>query len=63
MFRDEWKIQLHLTCADELRSMAGKIVGENCKAELIRIAQDHEQSARSLEGTMNSDLERRTGAA
>lgn len=63
MSRDEWKIQLHLTCADELRSMAGKILGENGKAVLIKIAEDHEQVARSLEGTRIGDSQRLTGTA
>jgi len=60
MSRDDWKIQLHRTCAGELRSMAGKMLGENCRAELLRIAQDHEQVARSLEGNMISGSQRPT---
>lgn len=63
MSRDEWKIQLHLTCAGELRSMAGKMLGANGKAELIKIAEGHEQSARSLEGTPIHDMPRLTGTA
>jgi hypothetical protein len=63
MSRDEWKIKLHLTCAGELRSMAGKMLCANGKAELIKIAEGHEQLARSLEGTMIGNLEHRTGTA
>lgn len=63
MSRDEWKIKLHLTCAGELRSMAGKMLGANGKAELIKIAEDHEQSAKSLEGTTIGNLQHRAGAA
>ena len=48
MFRDEWKIQLHLTCAGELRSMAGKMHDANGKAVLVKSAEDHEQLAKSL---------------
>jgi len=40
--------------------MAGKMLGENCRAELLRIAQDHEQVARSLEGNMISGSQRPT---
>lgn len=58
MSRDEWKIKLHLTCAGELRSMAGKMLGANGRAELIKIAEDHEQSAKSLEGTTIGNLQR-----
>lgn len=58
-----WKIQLHLTSAVELRSMARKMVGENGKAELMRMAEDHEQMARSLEGTVISDPKRPTKTA
>lgn len=63
MSRDEWKIKLHLTCAGELRSMAGKMVCANGKAELIKIAEGHEQSARSLEGTTMGNFQPRTGTA
>lgn len=63
MSRDEWRIRLHLTCAGELRSMAGKMLGANGKAELIKIAEGHEQSARSLEGTVIGDSQRLAGTA
>ena len=63
MSRDEWKIQLHLTCADELRSMAGKSLGAHSKAELIKIAEGHEQLAKSLEGTAIGAPQLRTGTA
>lgn len=63
MSHDEWKIQLHLTCAGELRSMAGKMLCANSKAELIKIAEGHEQLAKSLEGTTIGDSQHRAGAA
>ena len=63
MSRDEWKIRLHLTCAGELRSMAGKMLGANGRAELIKIAEGHEQLARSLEGTTIGGPQRLSGAA
>lgn len=63
MSRDEWKIQLHLTCAGELRSMAGKMGCANGKAELIKIAEGHEQLAKSLEGTTIGGSERLAGSA
>jgi len=63
MSREQWKIQLHLACAGELRSMAGKVVGANGKAELIRIAENHEELAKSLQGTAPGDVEHRAGAA
>ncbi|HEX5280455.1 MAG TPA: hypothetical protein VFW28_10265 [Micropepsaceae bacterium] len=62
MSRDEWKIRLHLTCAGELRSMAGKMLG-NGRAELIKIAEGHEQVAKSLEGTRIGEPQLRTGTA
>ena len=62
MSRDEWKIQLHLTCAGELRSMAGKMLG-NSKDELIKIAEGHEQLAKSLEGTTMGGSQRLAGTA
>lgn len=63
MSRDYWKIQLHLISAVELRAMAEKMRGESGKAELIRVAEDHEQLARSLEGTVISNPERPTKTA
>jgi hypothetical protein len=60
MLSDEWKIQLHLTCAGELRSMAGKIRDAHGKAELAKIAEDHEQLAKSLEESSPGDLQRET---
>lgn len=38
--------------------MAGKMLGANGRAELIKIAEDHEQSAKSLEGTAIGNLQR-----
>lgn len=60
MLSDAWKIQLHLTCAGELRSMAGKIRDANGKAALAKIAEDHEQLAKSLEETSTDDLQGQT---
>ena len=42
--------------------MAGKITSENGKAELIRMALNHEQLAQSLEGAAISDVQPRPGA-
>jgi hypothetical protein len=43
--------------------MARKMLGENGKAELIRMAQDHEQLARSLKGTVIGNPKRPTKTA
>ena len=60
MSRNEWKIKLHLSCADKLRSMAGKMHDLTGKAELVRIAEDHEHWAESLGVTTIGDLRTRT---
>lgn len=61
MVSDEWKIKLHLTCAGELRSMAGKMHDANGKAELARIAEDHEQLAKSIgDNPAGDDLQGQT---
>lgn len=58
----EWKMKLHLSCAGELRSMAGKMHGVQTKALLLSIADDHEQSAKSLQEKAIGD-QPRTGTA
>ena len=63
MSGEEWKIKFHLDCAGVLRSMAGKMPCANGKAMLVEIAEDHEQLAESLEGTVMGNLERRTASA
>ena len=60
MSSEEWKIKLHLDCESVLRSMAEKMSSANDKATLVKIAEDHEQLAKSLGGTVMGNLERRT---
>ncbi len=47
MSGNEWKMKLHLSYAGQLRTMAGKFQGSEGKALLLKLADDHEQLAKS----------------